>query len=308
MNRPSAAELSPAGGPGAPAFTPLLRLSGLRAVLLSLAAKPPQALLLEGGTEEERAALARWWAALLNCARRSSGGPCLECPDCLQIGANLHPDVISVDGRISNKEDAENPGPVRALTAERALELRRQLGGAPRGAGRRVVIMAGLEMQSRNTAANALLKILEEPPPHSVFVLTTPQREQLLPTLVSRSWTLTLPWPARAELSASQREWEAALARFLEQGDGWFERSAARGLELSAVQEIVLVCRKALAAALAGRAQTDTARLFASRLDARDMHAATELIGRTQDALQYAVSPGTAADALVTELYVLLRR
>jgi len=275
---------------------------------LRLADAPPQVLLLEGGVEHARAAMARWWAALLNCSVHGPQGPCLHCPDCLQIGVGEHLDLIALDGRISNKDDEEKPGPVRALTMDRVQSLRKQLGEAPHGAGRRVVIMAGLEAQIRIAAANALLKTLEEPLTHSVFVLLVPQREQLLPTLVSRSWVLTLPWPATAEFSPAALEWESALARFLEEGDGWFERTSTRGLELARVQELLLACQKALAAALAGQADRELARCFAARLDASGLHAVGELLGRMQDALQYAVNPALAADALATELYALLRR
>ena len=277
-------------------------------MLLRLADAPPQVLLFEGGSENARAALARWWAALLNCRARTSQGPCLRCPDCLQIGAGEHLDLIALDGRISNREDEENPGPIRALTMQRVQILRRQLGEAPHGAGRRVVIMAGLEAQVRTEAANALLKTLEEPPAHSVFVLLAPQREQLLPTLVSRSWALTLPWPNTAEFSPAEQEWESALARFLEEGAGWFDHTAARGLELARVQELLPACRKAMAAALAGQADRALARCFASRLDANGIYAAGELLGRMQDALLHAVNPALSADALATELYALLRR
>jgi DNA polymerase-3 subunit delta' len=289
------------------AFAPALELAALRQALLRLAPMPPQVLLLEGGVEDTRSAAARWWAALLNCSARGPQGPCLHCADCLHIGIGEHFDCIALDGRIPNKEDEAKPGTVRALTMERVLELRRQLGEAPHGAGRRVVIMAGLAAQNRNAAANALLKTLEEPLPHSVFVLLVSQREQLLPTLVSRSWAFSLPWPADAELSPADQEWESALVRFLEEGDGWFERT--RGLELARVQELLLLCRKALAAALAGRTDRELARCFAARLDAQGLHAAGELLGRMQDALLHStVNPALAADSLATELHALLRR
>ena len=309
MTRRSAAEHTPFSREQALlAFAPALELAASCQVLLRLADAPPQVLLLEGGAEDARTAMARWWAALLNCLARWPRGPCLDCPACLQIGAGAYLDCIALDGRISNKEDEENPGPVRALTMDRVQVLRSQLGEAPHGAGRRVVILAGLEAQIRTAAANALLKTLEEPASHTVFVLLAPQREQLLPTLVSRSWALTLPWPATGAYSPTALEWESALARFLEEGAGWFERTSARGLEPARVQELLLVCQKSLAAALAGETDQDLARCFASRLDANGLHAAGELLGRMQDALLYAVNPALAADALATGLYALLRR
>ena len=288
-----------------PVFAPALEFDAPRQALLRIADVPPQVLLFEGGTEHVRAAMARWWAALLNCPVRGPQGPCLSCPACLQIGVGEHLDCIALDGRISNKEDEENPGVVRALTIKQIRILRKQLGEAPHGAGRRVVILAGLEAQARTEAASALLKTLEEPLAHSVFVLLVPQREQMLPTLVSRSWVLTLPWPASAEFSLVAKEWEGALTRFLEEGVGWFERTSTRGLESASVQELLLACQKALAAVLAGQADRDLARCFASHLDANGIYAAGELLGRMQDALRYAVNPALAADALATELYAL---
>ena len=290
------------------AFAPALELASSLQNLLRLAGSPPQVLLLEGCTEHTRVSAARWWAAVLNCAARGPQGPCLACPVCLQIGAGEHLDCIALDGRISNKEDEENPGVVRALTMERIQILRKQLGEAPHGAGRRVVILAGLEAQARTAAANALLKTLEEPLAHSVFVLLAPQREQLLPTLVSRSWVLTLPWPASADFSPAAGEWESALARFLEEGVGWFDHTSVRGLEAVRVQELLLACQKALAAALSGQADRALARCFASRLDANGIQAAGDLLGRMQDALHYSVNPALAADALATAFYALVRR
>ena len=75
---------------------------------------------------------------------------------------------------------------------QRVRELKSRLRDAPHGQGRRVVLLMGLSL-NRDEAANALLKALEEPSPTTVFVLLAPQREQLLPTLVSRSFCLTLP-------------------------------------------------------------------------------------------------------------------
>ena len=156
--------------------------------LLGLA--PRQVLLLEGGSEEQRLDLARYWAARCNCpqaAHAENGAPCLACPVCLQIASGEYLDLAAYDGRISNREDEENPGLVRAFNMQRVRELKSRLRDAPHGQGRRVVLLMGLSL-NRDEAANALLKALEEPSPTTVFVLLAPQREQLLPTLVSRSF------------------------------------------------------------------------------------------------------------------------
>ena len=167
----------------------------LKAVLDNLGAAPPQVLLLEGGSEAQRMDTARYWAMRINCPTAgTTGTPCLACPSCQQIAAGEHLDLAAYDGRISNREDEENPGPVRAFNMERVRELKVRLRDAPHGQGRRVVLLMGLSL-TRDEASNALLKALEEPSNTTVFVLLAPQREQLLPTLVSRSFCLTLPWP-----------------------------------------------------------------------------------------------------------------
>lgn len=68
----------------------------MRAALNKLASDPPQVLILEGGSVAERFSVALWHAARLT-ARRAR--PCLHCPACLQIGANLFHDLYVLDGR-----------------------------------------------------------------------------------------------------------------------------------------------------------------------------------------------------------------
>ena len=200
----------------------------IREVLHRLAANPPQVLLLEGGTEPQRLAAARYWAACVNCQQPGGeGGPCLICPTCMQIDAGEHLDVLAYDGRISNADDEAHPGPIRALNMDNIRELKQKLRDAPHGQGRRVVLLMGVE-QNRSNAANALLKALEEPSPSSCFVLLAAQREQLLPTLVSRSLCLTLPWPDSLSRDPALQPWEEALALFITSGRGLFERTGAR--------------------------------------------------------------------------------
>ena len=156
------------------------RQERVRAALNKLASDPPQVLILEGGSVAERFSVALWHAARLNCPEGQP--PCLHCPACLQIGANLFHDLYVLDGREGS------------IKIETVRELRTILGEAPRGDGKRVVILA--EAQSLGVeAANALLKSLEEPRPGVCFLLLAPQRERLLPTLVSRGWVVTRAWP-----------------------------------------------------------------------------------------------------------------
>lgn len=99
------------------------RQERVRAALNKLASDPPQVLILEGGSVAERFSVALWHAARLNCPEGRP--PCLHCPACLQIGANLFHDLYVLDGREGS------------IKIETVRELRTILGEAPRGDGKR---------------------------------------------------------------------------------------------------------------------------------------------------------------------------
>ncbi len=178
-----------------------------------LAENPPHSLLLEGGNSASRFSLALYWTALLNCpeARR----PCSYCPTCLQIQEQVFRDMEIVDGRETQ------------ILVEHVRHVRSLMGQPPHGEGRRVILLA--EAQNMDPpAANVLLKSMEEPGPGNVFVLLAPQRGTLLPTLVSRSFVLTLPWQQSLECSEEIAEWEEAMILFLDTGQGWFARTGKK--------------------------------------------------------------------------------
>lgn len=278
----------------------------LKALLHRLAQQPPQVLLLEGGSEAQRLDMARYWAACCRCPQALSGGaPCLVCPVCLQIAANEHLDLRIYDGRISNKDDEENPGPIRALSMENLRQLKQLLRDAPHGEGRRVVVLAGLTGQ-RASSANALLKALEEPSPCNVFVLLAPQREQLLPTLVSRALCLTLPWPDPLARNAAPADWEDALGLFLQTGRGLFEKTSARNaLDAQLAQLLILSCQKALARVLSGVADpTSPLDSALTPLSASSLASCIAWCDEAQDALRQAVTPARVVEALAARLYV----
>jgi DNA polymerase-3 subunit delta' len=179
-----------------------------------LAASPPQVLVIEGGTAAEREAAALYHAAAVSCG---ADGACGVCDVCQQVRDKVWMDLIFLDG-------AE-----QSIKVDDIREVRRKVGEPPRGPGYRVVVLT--EAQSLTlSAANALLKSMEEPRPGNCFVLLAPQRERLIPTLVSRSWVLTLAWPEAgsvgldAEEAAEVAEWLDALERFWRTGHGFLGR------------------------------------------------------------------------------------
>lgn len=287
------------------------RMANLRGSMAALCAEPPQSLLLEGGTAPERAGASLYWAALLNCPHAEPGGesgPCLDCPSCIQIMSRMQRDLFFFDGAAGS------------IKIDEIREMRSQLGEGPRESKKRVVVL--FEGQSLGeAAANALLKSLEEPKPASVFVLTAPQRERLLPTLVSRSWALTLPWPQSGEFSqlsddelSTVSDWARALLEFAATGRGWMERTGRRGsLDARLAMQLVLYCQNALKDAL-GSAETGAEAGFTplaeafSRLSPQGRGILNEVLAECQDSLFHTVNPALVADWLGTRLYFLFAR
>ncbi|MFV0423064.1 DNA polymerase III subunit delta' [Oleidesulfovibrio sp.] len=264
----------------------------VRGYLERLAGAVPQVLLLEGGTAREREALSLWWATRLNCPEESA--PCLSCAVCAQFAARNNRDMFYLDG----SEGSIKIDDVRAVRAV--------LGEPPRGRYR-VVVLA--EAQALGIeAANALLKSLEEPRPGTSFVLLAPQRERLLPTLVSRSWVLTLAWPDGDSAPAPIAEWADALHEFVQSGHGWFARTGTKSsLDHGTGLQLVAYLQRQLADALTGRASTSFSRMLASRLDDAALRKLDEALAECQDSLIYNVNPALVLDWLATRLYAWAR-
>src|SRR5205823_9537162 len=121
---------------------------------------------------------ARILAKALNCRKRASGelagaDPCNECTSCLEITTGVSLDVAEIDGA-SNRGIAD----VQAL--------REKVRFSPTGGKFRVVIIDEVHQLS-NDAFAALLKTLEEPPAHLVFVFATTDPQKLPDTIRSRT-------------------------------------------------------------------------------------------------------------------------
>ncbi|MDB4103178.1 DNA polymerase III subunit gamma/tau, partial [Acidimicrobiales bacterium] len=142
------------------------------------------AYLFSGPRGTGKTTSARILAKALNCTDLQGGEPCNECDSCLAFQAGGSYDLHELDAASNNGVDA-----MRDLIGKVAL-------GSP---GRtKVYILDEVHMLSSG-AENALLKTLEEPPPHVVFVLCTTEPNKVVPTIRSRTQHLEF-----SLLSASQ--------------------------------------------------------------------------------------------------------
>jgi len=171
----------------------------------------PAAVLLLGPAGVGKRALADALAAHLLCAAGADDA-CGTCAQCVRIAAGTHPD-LRVVVRDADRKD---------VRTEQIRELTRWLSLTPLMAGRKVAIVDGAHEVNEH-GQNALLKTLEEPPGHTVLLLTASAPSLLLPTVRSRCRQVRLePLPA-----ALVRQ--VIAARGIEPGEAEILASLAEG-------------------------------------------------------------------------------
>jgi DNA polymerase III subunit delta' len=249
-----------------------------------------QSLLVHGPAGIGKERLAFWIAALVMCAEPGSDGPCGRCRDCRDVGRLEHPDVHWFFP-LPRPEGASTPEKLREkleeargveLAARRAdphhvprfdrapayflgtvLNLQRLAGLRPSVGSRKVFVVGDAEamvpQESSQEAANAFLKLLEEPPADTTLVLTSSAPGALLPTIRSRVLPIRLLRMADAEVASFlQRELEmgadeaAALATAADGAIGRALRLRPGAGGDGALQKQRDAGRALLAAALAG--------------------------------------------------------
>lgn len=154
--------------------------------------------LISGPAGSGKHSLAKLLSAAILC--QSSEKPCLACNVCRKVMESTHPDCITVD-------DPEH----KNVAVKIVRDARADMYIMPNEGSRKIYIFPqemGIEGQ------NALLKILEEPPPYGVFILLSDNPEKLLPTVRSRCTELRLlALPEEILRQALQKEFPEADAQ-----------------------------------------------------------------------------------------------
>lgn len=130
------------------------------------------AFLFSGTRGVGKTTVARILAKALNCEQGPTSTPCGRCPNCVEITQGTSVDVIEIDGASNTSVDD-------------VREVRENIKFAPFRGGYRVYIIDEVHMLS-TSAFNALLKTLEEPPAHVVFVFATTEIHKIPATILSR--------------------------------------------------------------------------------------------------------------------------
>jgi DNA polymerase-3 subunit gamma/tau len=130
------------------------------------------AYLFSGPRGVGKTSAARILAKALNCSQGPATEPCGKCRNCLSISGGSSIDVLEIDGASNNSVDD-------------VRELRESVKYAPSACKYKVYIIDEVHMLSKE-AFNALLKTLEEPPPHVIFIFATTEPKKVPSTILSR--------------------------------------------------------------------------------------------------------------------------
>lgn len=144
------------------------------------------AFLFSGSRGVGKTTVARILAKSLNCEQGPTSTPCDRCANCLEIAQGNSVDVIEIDGASNTSVDD-------------VREIRENIKFTPFRGHYRVYIIDEVHMLS-NSAFNALLKTLEEPPAHVVFIFATTEIHKIPATILSRCQHYNFRRIARAEI------------------------------------------------------------------------------------------------------------
>ena len=134
--------------------------------------KIAHAYLFCGPRGTGKTTIAKILAKAINCTSQGENIPCNECENCKAINEGTHQDIIEIDAASNNGVDE-------------VRDLIEKVNIAPINGKYKVYIIDEVHMMSTG-AFNALLKTLEEPPTHVVFILATTEPQKILPTIISR--------------------------------------------------------------------------------------------------------------------------
>ena len=136
----------------------------------------PHAVLIDGGTAKEREDIAYLLAKVYVCSNAESSEACNNCSSCRKADERIHPDIVKIkkpdDKKYYSKKDDVKP------IVEDAYQT-------PNEAKVRVLLVTEMQLMKEDSQ-NVLLKILEEPPSYTVFIITAESANSIIGTVLSR--------------------------------------------------------------------------------------------------------------------------
>lgn len=203
----------------------------------------PHAYLFTGHDRESKHLAAKELAKALNC-EKNAGGACDVCSSCYKIDKGIHPDVqiISPEGK-------------SGIKIEQIYAIRERIFLKPLEGKYKFYIIDQAEglIKPQEASANALLKLLEEPPDDTIFILIPTENQALIPTIISRCQRIKFDYPSilnfRDEKTKAEMEevFDNFKRPFLKDFLNWAkELSSTREKAISILDVIMLYLRDIL--------------------------------------------------------------
>ncbi len=221
---------------------PVAQAPWIQRQLTHLLAQRGHAWLLQGpsglGQHELGLGLAQAWL----CEQPTPARACGQCGSCHLVGSHAHPDLavlmpetvmLELGWPLPEKAQKEIDDKSRKPSKEIRVEAMRDVVAFAQrtsARGRGLVVLVYPAERMNHVTANALLKILEEPPGDTRFVLACEATQQLLPTIRSRCQAHAMPWPAEAEAL----DWLVAHApsqSSMEEARVWLQAAGGRPID-----------------------------------------------------------------------------
>lgn len=149
--------------------------------VLFATSKLPHTIVLEGEEGIGKMTLAREIASALVCRGTAEDKPCYECPQCKKAEKGVHPDIYEYSA----------PGGAQSFPVAKVREIIKDVYVLPNEADYKIYLLGNAQCMN-NSAQNAFLKMLEEPPKYAIFILMVTNKALLLSTVLSRAVVFTL--------------------------------------------------------------------------------------------------------------------
>jgi len=251
------------------------------------------AYLFSGPRGVGKTTTARLIAMSVGCAADRGARPCGECENCRLVREDRHPDVVEIDAASNN-------------SVEDVRELRERILLAPLLAPKKVIILDEAHMMSKS-AFNALLKTLEEPPEHVIFIFATTEPERMPATILSRTQHFRfrrlseeeIAGKLAAVLEAEGRTAEPEALRLIARMSGGAMRDAESILDRLLALDADPITREAAEEAL-GLPPAERVAAMAAALDAGE-------VDRAVAGAKQLFSEGYSARTLIEQLAQALR-
>ena len=187
----------------------------------------PHALMLTGPLGISKQHFAEQFSLFLLCSSPHAGRACGRCKSCSLCLAGSHPDWTNIGPEEAHK----------AIRVDTIRSIQQRLQQTAQQGGNKVCIICPAENMNEN-AANALLKVLEEPPANTYFLLVVHQVSKILPTILSRAQRVSFALPSTNSIV----DWlksdfnQVDIEHAIEQARGFPERVKSMLLESDEVQ------------------------------------------------------------------------